>query len=276
MDSQQNLSDAEKEAQYQVKLEGFEGPLDLLLHLVKTSEIDIYDIPIAHITKQYMLYLSLLVMMNLDNITEFVEMATTLILIKSRAMLPVEFEYDGDEEDPRQELIKKLLEYQKYKMAAGLLETMNEESLPFIERNHETQLFKLDEKDEGNWKQLSVLELIGAFADVLNSNYNNDVKLEVLLYNFTVEDKLKYIQDLLENKESFHYFEIVKENMPKLELVCTFLALLELVKKGRIAVRQHKIFGDIHIVKKEALDSFESQNIQDGGDEPVKEEEVGD
>jgi len=241
------------EVKYKVKIDSFEGPLDLLLHLVKTSEINIYDIPIAEITKQYLNYLSFLIILNLDNLTEFVEMATILILLKSKAMLPVELDFDENEFDPRQELITKLLEYQKYKMAADLLDVMSEDTVPLINRTADLKLFNLDDNEDVNWKQLSVLDLIGAFADLLNKNNHNDMELEILLYNFTVEDKIKLINDTLNEKDSFNYFELIKENMPKMEIVCIFLALLELVKKGIIAVRQHKIFGDIHIVKKEKL-----------------------
>lgn len=245
------MSDIEK---YNVKIDSFEGPLDLLLHLVKTSEINIYDIPISEITKQYLNYLSFLIAINLDGITEFVEMATLLVLIKSRAMLPVEFDFEDSEDDPRQELINKLLEYQKYKMAAGLLEVMSEESAPIFTRSTEPNLFNIDESEDINWKQLSVLDLIGAFADILNKSNYNSKELEVVLYNFTVEDKVKIIMETLDNKDSFNYFDLLKEEMPKMEIICIFLAILELVKKGLIIVRQHKIFGDIHIFKKSKIE----------------------
>ena len=235
---------------YKVKLDIFEGPLDLLLHLTKTSEIDIYDIPLADITQQYLIYLSFLVYLDLDNITEFVEMASILILIKTRAMLPIEFEFDEEEEDPREGLISTLLEYQKYKIAAGILEIKGEESIPIIKRSDEPSLFQVDEEEDSNWKQLSVLDLIGAFADVLNKSKESETTLEVVLYNYTVDDKIKYIKKMLEVKDSFNYFEIIKDGMPKLELICTFLAILELVKIGIVVVRQHIIFGDIYIVKR--------------------------
>ena len=235
---------------YKVKLDIFEGPLDLLLHLTKTSEIDIYDIPLADITNQYLIYLSFLVYLDLDNITEFVEMATTLILIKTRAMLPIEFEFDEEEEDPREGLISTLLEYQKYKIAAGILEIKGEESIPIIKRSDEPFLFHVDDEEDSNWKQLSVLDLIGAFAEVLNKSKESETTLEVVLYNYTVDDKIIYIKKILEDKDSFNYFEIIRDGMPKLELICTFLAILELVKLGMVVVRQHIIFGDIYIVKR--------------------------
>lgn len=236
---------------YKVKLDNFEGPLDLLLHLTKTSEIDIYNIPIAEITKQYLIYLSFLVYLDLENITEFVDMASILLLIKSKALLPNELEYDEDEEDSRLDLISTLLEYQKFKIAAGLLESKSEESIPLIKKSNEPVLFDLeDDRQDNNWKQLSVLDLIGAFVEVLNKNNESDIGLEILLFDYSVDDKINYIKELLQQKDSFNFFEIIKDNMPKIELVCTFLAILELVKNRIISVRQHLIFGDIQIVKR--------------------------
>ena len=244
-------TDNKNNEDYKVKLDNFEGPLDLLLHLTKTSEIDIYNIPIAEITKQYLIYLSFLVYLDLENITDFVDMASVLLLIKSKALLPNELEYDEDEEDPRLDLISTLLEYQKFKIAAGLLESKSEESIPLIKKSNEQVLFDLEtEGQDENWKQLSVLDLIGAFVEVLNKNTESDIGLEILLYDYSVDDKIVYINDLLKEKESFNFFEIIKDNMPKIELVCTFLAILELVKNRIISVRQHLIFGDIQIIKR--------------------------
>ena len=236
---------------YKVKLDNFEGPLDLLLHLTKTSEIDIYNIPIAEITKQYLIYLSFLVYLDLENITEFVDMASILLLIKSKALLPNELDYNEEEEDLKLDLISTLLEYQKFKIAAGLLESKSEESIPLIKKSNEPVLFDLEKEGQNNnWKQLSVLDLIGAFVEVLNKNNESDIGLEILLYDYSVDDKINYIKDLLHEKDSFNFFEIIKDNMPKIELVCTFLAILELVKNRIISVRQHLIFGDIQIIKK--------------------------
>jgi segregation and condensation protein A len=239
----------EEKIKYNVKLREFEGPLDLLLHLVKNSEINIYDIPIAEITKQYLNYLALLVVLDLDNISEFVEMASTLVLIKSKTMLPIEVEYDEDDADPREELIAKLLEYQKYKIAAGLLDSRANESMDINRRDNDPVLFDLDEEVDSNWKSLSVIDLISAFAKILN-NKETDTSLEVTMFDFTVEDKINFIIELLDKNESFNYFDIIAARMSKIELVCTFLAILELVKQGKISVRQHIIFGDIHIVKR--------------------------
>jgi segregation and condensation protein A len=240
------------EKKYNVKLREFEGPLDLLLHLVKTSEINIYDIPIADITQQYLEYLSYLVELDLDNISEFVEMAATLVLIKSRTMLPVEIDYEEDEADPKEQLIQKLLEYQKYKIAAGLLDARADENPDSPRKDGEPMLFDIGEEDS-NWRPLSVIDLITAFAKVLNKKEDSENGIQVRMFDFTVEDKIAYINSLLSESESFNYFNIIQDSMPKMELVCTFLAILELVKQGGITVRQHLIFGDIHIFKKQNL-----------------------
>ncbi|HNZ26627.1 MAG TPA: segregation/condensation protein A [Spirochaetota bacterium] len=250
MDSQTNLFQKTK-SNYQVKIKEFEGPLDLLLDLVKTSEINIYDINISEITKQYLDYMELLIEYDLDNMSEFIDMAATLILIKSRSMLPIEIDYDEDEEDPRGQLIAKLLEYQKYKIAAGLLDSMDDESVLSVRKNDEPMLFDVEEDNESNWRSLTVIDLITAFAKALNTNTEEDSSIKVTLLEFTVEDKITKITNKLKDKESFDYFELINEKMSKLEIVCLFLAILELVKKGAIAVKQHKIFGDIHIAKRE-------------------------
>lgn len=248
--SENLISPEENESsKYEVKLKEFEGPLDLLLHLIKNSEINIYDISIAEITHQYLDYLSLLVAMDLDNIADFVEMASTLILIKSKTLLPVEIDYQEDKEDPREELISKLLEYQKFKIAAGMLEERTDE-VNLIPKKNQPVLFDIDDDEDSNWKPLSIIELVGAFANVLNKSEKIEKKIEVERLEFTVEEKIDYIFKLLEDNENFNYSEIINENMPRMELVCTFLAILEVVKKGGIYVRQHKVFGDIYIVKR--------------------------
>ncbi len=234
---------------YLVKLTDFEGPLDLLLHLVKTSEVNIYDISISEITAQYFEYLKIMIELDLNNIAEFVEMATTLVLIKTKAMLPIEFEFENTE-DLRSDLINKLLEYQKFKIAAGVLEERMDDSVPFIESRGEPLLFDDDDIGEINWKPLTVVDLVGAFSKILNKKKTSDSSFEVTLFNFTVEDKINHIIDLFNNRDHFNYFELIRDDIPRMELVCVFLAILELVKKGIISIMQHIIFGDIHIHKR--------------------------
>lgn len=246
------LFEQNKIEKYHVKTKEFDGPLDVLLHCVKTSQINIYDICISDITSKYLEYLNQLITMDLDNISEFVEMAATLVYIKSKTMLPVEVNYDEDEEDPRQMLIEKLLEYQKYKIAAQKLEDVDDDVVPIIRKRDEVMLFKPeDEPNESNWKDLSVMDLITAFAKVLNTKSANEHEMQIGKLEYSVEDKIDRIFELLQDVDSFNFFEFIDDSMCKLEIICSFLALLELVKQGAISLRQHKIFGDIQIVKRD-------------------------
>ncbi len=235
---------------YLVKIveQDFEGPLDLLLHLVKTSEINIYDISISEITNQYLEYLKILMEFDLNNIAEFVEMATNLILIKTRAMLPIEISYENSEE-LKTDLINKLLEYQKYKIAAEMLEERIEDSVPFIESRSEVMLFDEEDIGEVNWKPLTVVDLVSSFSKILNKKRVTDDSFEVTMLNFSVEEKIDQIMQKFDGKEHFNYFDLIYDSMSRIELVCLFLAILELVKKGAVSIMQHIIFGDIHIHK---------------------------
>jgi len=247
LDSKITNTTAQKK--YTVKLKDFEGPLDLLLHLIKNAEINIYDISISEITEQYLEYLKMLVQLDIDNIAEFVEMAATLVLIKSKTLLPVEVEYEEEEEETKEKLIEKLLEYQKYKIAAGILEMKAEESLIIPRREDSKMLFDLQNDDESNWKSISIIDLLSAFVKVLNSK-QEEMPYEINVLEYSVEEKIKNIHNLLKNKERFNFFEVIDENMPKIEIICIFLAILELVKQQEILIQQHKIFGDITIVKR--------------------------
>ena len=259
---------------YLVKLKEFEGPLDLLLYLIKNAEVSIYDICISEITKQYLSYMSLLISLDLENVSDFIEMAASLIYIKSKTLLPVESEYDEDDDQtPRDDLIAKLLEYQKYKLASGVLEEMSDESNYIVRKNTEPMLFDMDDEEDENWQPLSIIELVSAFAEVLNKKSKKPVELEIEKMDFTVEDKIILLQSMLKEKESFNYFDVIHEEMSKTELVCTFLAILELVKLGFMVIRQHKIFGDIHIVIK-MMPLDDSAVIKTDFDDTFEDEEV--
>ena len=253
-DLNQSVVNPKKSSAYTVKLKEleFEGPLDLLLFLVKKAEIDINDISISEITSQYLSYLSLLMDMDLDNISEFIEMAATLIYIKSRSLIPVEHDYEEDEQDPRDELIQRLLEYQKYKIASGVLEGCSEESLYIHRKGAGINLFPV-EKKEKELEMLSVLDLMSAFAEVLKrkSAMPKKTSYEIEKLECTVEEKINFVRSMLVDRKDFRYFEIVNENMSKVEIACCFLAILELVKQGEALVQQNAIFGDIFVVKKD-------------------------
>lgn len=255
-DFNQSAVNFRKNAAYTVKLKEleFEGPLDLLLFLVKKAEIDINAVSIAEITSQYLSYLSLIINMDLDNISEFIEMAATLIYIKSRSLLPTENDYEEDEQDPRDELIQRLLEYQKYKIASGVLESCGDDSL-YIPRKDtvfdKTNLFPI-KNTEKELETLSILDLVNAFAEIMRrkSSVPKKNSYEIEKLECTVEEKIGFVRSVLSGRNTFRYFEIINGDMSKVEIACCFLAVLELVKQGEAVIRQDALFGDIFVVKK--------------------------
>ena len=234
---------------YNVKLQEFEGPLDLLLELVKSYEIDIYSIPIAEITKQYLEYLEMLIELDIDNISDFIDIASTLILIKSRNMLPVDnLEFDEDSDILKKGLIEKILEYQQYKLTANNLEKKFLEDEIVYKKERNQYLFEEKDLEESKWVNLSVIDLLNAFSKVFNNRKGNKT-ISIERYQFTVEEKIEFLKSTFATNDSFNFFDLINTDMGKFELISTFLAILELVKQGLIVIKQHVIFGEIHIFK---------------------------
>ncbi|MEK7307333.1 MAG: segregation/condensation protein A [Nitrospirota bacterium] len=231
---------------YQVRLEIFEGPLDLLLHLIKKSEINIYDIPIADITKQYLNYIDVIRSLNLDVGGEFLVMAATLIQIKSRMLLPTESEDEEEEEDPREELISRLLEYKKYKDAAEMLGERGE-TWSNIFRREQPQ----DVKGEGDFSlsDLSLFDLIDALQKVME-RVTDSSSMEIILDELSVKDKISAILDRLNMQESLTFASLFENEKTRSTIVVTFLALLELIRLGLVCVQQLEDCGTIRIFKK--------------------------
>ncbi len=230
---------------YKVKLEIFEGPLDLLLYLIKKDEIDILDIPIAKITAQYLEYLELMQLLDLDIAGEFLVMAATLMHIKSRLLLPPQEReiLEEPEEDPRQELVRRLLEYQKFKEAAQHLEEMGLERSRHFVRSETPPVI-----EEGEYFEASLFDLITAFSKVLTSVPRKTFQ-EIVIDEFTVEEKIGYILDILKEKTRTYFTNLFENMKNKMEVVCTFLALLELIRIKEAVVRQPKLFGPILVIK---------------------------
>lgn len=230
---------------YKVKLEVFEGPLDLLLYLIKKEEIDILDIPIAKITAQYLEYLELMRLLDLDIAGEFLVMAATLMHIKSRMLLPPEERevLEEPEEDPRQELVRRLLEYQKFKEAAQHLEGMGLERSRYFVRSETPPVV-----EEGEYFEASLFDLITAFSKVLVSVPRKTFQ-EIVIDEFTVEEKIGHILDILKEKARTYFTNLFANMRNKMEVVCTFLALLELIRIKEVIVRQPKLFGPILVIK---------------------------
>jgi segregation and condensation protein A len=239
-----NDSQPEGRLDYTFRLEGFEGPLDLLLHLIQKNELDIFNIPIALITEQYLEYLQLMKVLNLDVAGEYLLMASTLLHIKSKMLLPKSSEKEEEEEDPREELIRRLLEYQKYKQAGGELEKR-----PMLDRDVFIRLMPAEPEEvpEEERIEVNLLELLEAFRQVLERVKTETVH-EVILEHLSVEDKIQEILTLLERENrslTFHRF--FPEQASRRVVIITLLAILELVKMKRIRIFQLAPFETIRV-----------------------------
>lgn len=239
------LSHTEQET-HKFKLGEFEGPLDLLLFLIKKSEINIYDIPIAEIVEQYLNYLEYATRKNLDNLSEFYTMAATLLYIKSRMLLPVEVDIDEEFEDPRKELVERLIEYQKFKKLSEIMSDKEKESEWIIERTNSQRNLPFVNDDE-LWEEIDIWDLLQTFSAII-SNLSNEQVLDVY-EEVTLNEKITFMIELLEKKEEILFTELIRNNTSILELVCAFLAILDSAKNRLITVYQNRMFGDIRIKK---------------------------
>ena len=233
-----------------VKLETFEGPMDLLLFLIKKNEIDIYDIPISVITQQYLDYLEMMKNLNLDVAGEFLLMAATLLHIKSRMLLPASEQEEGEgeqeEEDPRAELVRRLLEYQRFKEAALQLAKG-----PLLDREVFVRAFfgeALPEKEAGDEisDEASLFGLLEAMKKVLEGLPAEEFQ-EISVEHLNIKDKILHIMERLWEAESVAFTELYTAFTPRREIVVTFLALLELLRLRMIRVFQGETFGAIRI-----------------------------
>ena len=238
------------EKDYKVKLEVFEGPLDLLLYLIKRDEIDIYDIPIEHITKQYLGYIEAFQVLDLEIAGEFVVMAAQLIYIKSRSLLPVhqQAEVESEEEaDPRWELVRQLLEYKKFKDAAAHL---GEREV------HQSNLFSRipatpEVSTERPISEVSIFDLINAFQKALKRVNNTEDFREIFAENYTVSDKIEFVLKMTVSRIALKFSELFASAASRTEIVVTFLALLELIRLKQISISQGEEFGEIEVRRKE-------------------------
>lgn len=228
---------------HRFRLQKFEGPLDLLLFLIQRAEVNIYDIPIAEITEQYLEQIALATDIDLDNLTEFYAMAATLIYIKSRMLLPVEITYDEEFEDPRKELIEKLIEYQKIKKYADLLSENETEVDYFFTRKRHQNPLPFD--DENLWEEVSAWDLLKTFTNVL-SRISPERVFDVY-EEITVNEKITLMQELFQDRDIISFEDLLIRPDSPLDIICAFLAILESVKYRMIIVFQNTIFGTIQI-----------------------------
>lgn len=237
---------------YRVKLEIFEGPLDLLLYLIRRNEVDIYDIPVSLIVEQYMSYLDMMRSLNLDVAGEFLVMAATLSHIKSRMLLPSGQEEGEDEEDPRAELVRKLLEYQRYKEAAQELLGMEQLGRDVYTRGPDEEEIEKAAKDSGvegvQFAEVGVFQLLDAFKGVLERTNVKDWH-EVTLDRISITERVSLIMEMMKDRESINFEELFSQDSSKIELIATFLAILELLRLRILRAHQGEPFGPIRVFR---------------------------
>ena len=236
--------DQVKEEKTSFKVNEFEGPLDLLLFLIKKSEINIYDIPIAQITEQYIAYIEHGMLLNLENLTEFYVMASTLLYIKSRMLLPVEIDLEDEFEDPRQELVDRLIEYQKFKKFSDVMAEREKQSEWQIERKKKQRILPFPE-DDSLWEQIDIWDLLQTFSTIITGLSSE--RIIDLYEEITVNEKISLLYELLEKRTEFTFTDLIVRTDSVMDVVCAFLAILEAVKMKKIVILQNRLFGDIRI-----------------------------
>ncbi len=235
---------------YEVKLDVFEGPLDLLLHLIKRLEIDIYDIPMAQLTQQYLQHIEAMRTLQLDELSEYLVLAATLIEIKSKTLLPIH-DVEGDdvqweeEEDPREALVEQLLKYQRYKELAIQLQSEAQQRANYFTKLP-APVEEIDVREEV--PQLNVFDLISAFQKMLDRKQLREPLVATIEpTTFTVEDKMKAVETALKKAGGTQSFEMLFEVGTIGEIVVTFLAILEMARHQMIAIEQQSNFSTLEI-----------------------------
>ena len=238
--------------EYKVRLEVFEGPLDLLLYLIKKDEVDIYDISIERITQQYLEFMDAFKVLDLEVAGEFVVMAANLIYIKSRSLLPVHVqppEEEAEEDDPRWDLIRQLVEYKKFKDAAAQLSQRELDQSNLFTRLPDGP----EQMAERPLGEVSVFDLIAAFNKILKRIGERSADLrEIFEENYTVSDKIDLIMKMMAPGVPLMFTELFASAASRTEVVVTFLALLELVRLKQLALAQDGAFGEIELRRVES------------------------
>jgi len=243
------------ETNYKVQLEIFEGPLDLLLYLIKRDEVDIYDISIERVTKQYLAYVDTFKVLNITLASEFIVMAANLIYLKSRNLLPKHQqppEEEADDDDPRWDLIRQLIEYKKFKDAAGFLASREQEMQDFFPHHPENS--EMGEPDGGRpMADIGIFDLIRAFQNVLERFAGESQLNEIVDDRFTVSDKIDFLLRTVPRGGRIKFSAMFEEASTKGEVIVTFLAMLELMKLNYFKVHQDGQLGDIELQRNENL-----------------------
>ena len=245
----------------EVRLRVFEGPLDLLLYLIEKNKVDIYDIPIVDITAQYMDYIAGMQREDMDVMSEFLVMAATLIDIKCRMLLPKEVNEEGEEEDPRAELVEKLLEYKMYKYMSYELKdrqldgdkvwfkkkTLPKEVVNYTPETNYDEL--LGDVTLAGLKKIfdDIMKRQADKVDPIRSQFGKIEKDEV-----DMDEKYVYVENIIRGKKHFSFRKLLEHQGSKMEIIVTFLVVLELIKVGKVSIEQKEAFDDIYITEKEA------------------------
>ncbi len=239
------LHPEDQRATYQITMPSFDGPMDLLLHLIREHELDIYDIPISRITNEYLAYLEILKAMNLEIAGDFLVMAATLMQIKSRMLLPMDPTPDEPEEDPRMELMRRLLEYKRFKDAAGQLldlEKSRQHLLPRV-----VPPGQKEGEEEERLEEVTLFGLLAAYKDIL-IHAQEDVTAELTRPEITVSQKINDLMDVLQDNPRVVFRPFLESCRTKTEKIVALLALLELIRLKLVRVVQNKVFGEIEVI----------------------------
>lgn len=251
---QTRVADESNGEAYRVKLESFEGPLDLLLHLVRINEVEISDIPIVEITRQYNDYLELMHELSLEVAGEYLVMAATLMHIKSRMLLPPDPDAGEDEgaDDPRAELAQQLLDYQKFKQAAESLQAMESRRSLIWTREDVPQEFAGEEL-----LAVDMFDLLQAFQKLLG-RLGDEARREMQRENVSVAEKISWLTDLLEQRSSLNLMQLLEDLPTRLDRIATFLALLEMLRLRLVVAFQRKLFDEIRVARREDPEEFDA------------------
>ncbi len=234
---------------YKLKLDIFEGPLDLLLYLIKKNDIDICDIPITQITDQYMEYIEMMRLLDLEFVGDFLVMAATLMQIKSRMLLPPDPSQEEEEEDPRDELVRKLQEYKIFKEIADHLKIKETERQKLFPRKLDEELRKeIEDESKEVYFEANLFDLIDAFTKALN-RFKEAPVYEVAKEEFTVEQKVHDVLHALLKNPTILLTEFFVRSSSKMEVIVTFMAILELIRLREIRVVQKRLFADIEVIR---------------------------
>jgi segregation and condensation protein A len=228
-------------------LDAFEGPLDALLLLIRKNDVNIYDIPIAEITEQFMDYLDYAVSVDLSGLADFYAMAADLIHIKTRMMLPLEMTFDGEDEgDPRAELVEKIIEYQKFKKLSAVMEERIETDEWSLERENLQRVLPFQEAEL--WEKTDTWAIIQDMQKVIRKYraQGNTVPLD-FLEDISINEKITLLAELLENRGECFFTDLVTRKGSALDVVCAFMAILEAVNTRMISVYQNRMYADMKI-----------------------------